>query len=229
MDNPNLFVNDGSFLLRFKQLQQEKENEGKKEVGASLESSKPAKVVSATKASGTASGKSHVYNKTSDTSKPLQAASGGKLAFSLKQKSKLVPRPAKLGGDEEEEEETNFRMDMASTPMKRQRLGQSDISKHASRQFDIGNDTCQHMGCLLHPLPLFLELASLKVHFYFMLVYLFLWGWGRGGVALYKITLYDSRDSELNYCHPCNLPHSNPMAIVLLDIIVGMHNNYMSR
>ncbi|XP_030441641.1 SURP and G-patch domain-containing protein 1-like protein isoform X1 [Syzygium oleosum] len=137
MDNPNLFVNDGSFLLRFKQLQQEKENEGKREVGASLESSKPARVVSATKAPGTTGGKSHVYNKTSDTSKPLQAASGGKLAFSLKQKSKLVARPAKLGGDEEEEEETNFRMDMGSTPMKRQRLGQSDISKHSSRQFDI--------------------------------------------------------------------------------------------
>ncbi|KAK3423057.1 hypothetical protein EUGRSUZ_G03395 [Eucalyptus grandis] len=136
MDNPNLFVNDGSFLLRFKQLQQEKENEGKKEAGASLESSKPAKVVSAAKVPSTAGGKTHVYNKTNDTSKPLQAASGGKLAFSLKQKSKLVARPAKLGGDEEEEE-TDYRIDMGSSPMKRQRLGQSDISKHSSRQHDI--------------------------------------------------------------------------------------------
>ncbi|KAF8022295.1 hypothetical protein BT93_G2445 [Corymbia citriodora subsp. variegata] len=136
MDNPNLFVNDGSFLLRFKQLQQEKENEGKKEAGASLESSKPAKVVSAINSPSIPGGKTHVYNKTNDISKPLQAASGGKLAFSLKQKSKLVACPAKLGGDEEEEE-TNFRVDMANTPVKRQRLGQSDISKHSSRQSDI--------------------------------------------------------------------------------------------
>ncbi|OIV98979.1 hypothetical protein TanjilG_29382 [Lupinus angustifolius] len=124
---PSLFVNDGSFLERFKQLQQEQEK-GK---NAKLEESKPIKVASGSLASNPS------IRKANDTQKTPQAASGGKLAFSLKQKSKLVPPPVNLADDDEEE--TGATDASNDAPPKRQKLGQADGTEQSLRQLDVGN------------------------------------------------------------------------------------------
>src|SRR4051812_23093469 len=85
---PSLFVNHGSFLEKFKQLQQEKGGD-----------SKPKTI-----APGTLTPNSMV-NKFSGEQKNSQPASGGKLAFSFKQKPKLVAPAVKLGADKDEDEE----------------------------------------------------------------------------------------------------------------------------
>lgn len=127
----SLFVNDGSFMEKFKQLQQEKENEQK--AGAASEEFKQRTVVSG---NSPLISKSSLPSKVNDTRKPTPAASGGKLAFSLKQKSKLVAPPVKLGDDDDEDE-----MDAGNVsgdgPVKRQKLGQSDGSEQPSRQVDV--------------------------------------------------------------------------------------------
>ncbi|XP_019413451.1 PREDICTED: SURP and G-patch domain-containing protein 1-like protein isoform X1 [Lupinus angustifolius] len=122
---PSLFVNDGSFLERFKQLQQEQEK-GK---NAKLEESKPIKVASGSLASNPS------IRKANDTQKTPQAASGGKLAFSLKQKSKLVPPPVNLADDDEEE--TGATDASNDAPPKRQKLGQADGTEQSLRQLDV--------------------------------------------------------------------------------------------
>ncbi|KAK7283863.1 hypothetical protein RIF29_13611 [Crotalaria pallida] len=122
---PSLFVNDGSFMERFKQLQQEQEN-GK---NAKLEDSKPIKVVSGSLTSNPS------IRKANDTQKTPQAGSGGKLAFSLKQKLKPVPPPVKLADDDEEETDA---VDVPNdAPPKRQKLGQEDATEQLSRQLDV--------------------------------------------------------------------------------------------
>ena len=130
---PSLFVNDGSFMERFKQLQQEQEK-GK---NAKLEDSKPIKVVSRSLSPNLPINKTSVDSKGNDTRKTSQAASGGKLAFSLKQRSKLVPPPVKLGadGDEEEIDAGDVSND---APPKRQKLGQEYGTEQSSRQLDVG-------------------------------------------------------------------------------------------
>ena len=100
---PSLFVNDGSFMERFKQLQQEQEK-GK--------------------------------NVKLEDSKPIKGGSSGKLAFSLKQKSKLVPPPVKLSADEDEEE-TEAGYVSNDAPLKRQKLGQEEGIDQSSRQLDV--------------------------------------------------------------------------------------------
>ncbi|KAE9620920.1 hypothetical protein Lal_00018962 [Lupinus albus] len=122
---PSLFVNDGSFLERFKQLQQEQEK-GK---NAKLEESKPIKVASGSLAFNPST------RKANDTQKTPQAGSSGKLAFSLKQKSKLVPPPVNLADDDEEE--TNAGDASNDAPPKRQKLGQADITEQSLRQHDV--------------------------------------------------------------------------------------------
>ncbi|BBG96329.1 Suppressor-of-White-APricot/surp domain-containing protein / D111/G-patch domain-containing protein [Prunus dulcis] len=121
---PSLFVNDGSFMERFKQLQQEKE----KDKGPIADESTPSKVVS-----GSLTPNLTLPN---DTRKAAAAASGGKLAFSLKQKSKIVAPPVKLGADEDEDEAdaANF---SADAPTKRQKLGQPDASEESPGQVDV--------------------------------------------------------------------------------------------
>ncbi|XP_038707482.1 SURP and G-patch domain-containing protein 1-like protein isoform X2 [Tripterygium wilfordii] len=131
--SPSLFVNDGSFMERFKQLQQDKEKEAEKK--GSIVDSKPKTVIlgpathkpSIVKASG--------GSKTSDTRRTTPT-SGGKLAFSLKQKSKLVTPPVKLGGDEDEDEKDPREISVDVTA-KRQKLGQSELSEQSSRQVDV--------------------------------------------------------------------------------------------
>ncbi|CAI8585113.1 unnamed protein product [Vicia faba] len=122
---PTLFVNDGSFMERFRQLQQEQEK-GK---NAKPEESKPVKVVS-----GPLNPKPSI-SKANDAKKPSQGSSSGKLAFSLKQKSKLVPAPVKLADDDEDEIDAGYVSNDA--PTKRQKLVQDDGIEQVSRQLDV--------------------------------------------------------------------------------------------
>ncbi|KAJ7982183.1 SURP and G-patch domain-containing protein 1-like protein [Quillaja saponaria] len=124
-----LFVNDGSFMERFKQLQQEQE----KEKSVKLEESKPIKIVSGSLTPNPSISKT---SKANQTGKSSQDTSGGKLAFSLKQKSKLVAPPVKLVADEDEEEADAG--DVSSdAPAKRQKLGQTNGSEKPSRLLDV--------------------------------------------------------------------------------------------
>ncbi|XP_040991137.1 SURP and G-patch domain-containing protein 1-like protein [Juglans microcarpa x Juglans regia] len=131
---PSLFANDGSFMERFKQLQQVKENE--KENSAKLEVSRPIKIKSGSLNANPSINKTSTEFKTDDTHKNPQSASGGKLAFSLKQKSKIVVPPVKLGADEDEDEIDAGKVS-ADAPMKRQKLDQVDASEHSSREGDV--------------------------------------------------------------------------------------------
>ncbi|KAH1237273.1 SURP and G-patch domain-containing protein 1-like protein [Glycine max] len=128
---PSLFVNDGSFMERFKQLQQEQEK-GK---NVKLEDSKPIKVNSGSLSPNHSITKTPVDLKVNDTRKTSQGGSSGKLAFSLKQKSKLVPPPVKLSADEDEETEAGYVSNDA--PLKRQKLGQEEGIDQSSRQLDV--------------------------------------------------------------------------------------------
>ncbi|GMI74122.1 hypothetical protein like AT3G52120 [Hibiscus trionum] len=125
----SLFVNDGSFMERFKQLQQQKDEKDK---AAALEESKPPIVVKGSSAPKP----SIAFNKVSMERKTAQTLSGGKLAFSLKQKSKLVAPPVKLDADEDEEDQDVGKL-VDEKPIKKQKLGRSDASEHASKQVDV--------------------------------------------------------------------------------------------
>ncbi|ESR52218.1 SURP and G-patch domain-containing protein 1-like protein [Citrus sinensis] len=125
---PSLFVNDGSFMERFKQLQQDKDKEKERGRGAtSVEESKPIKIVA-----GSSVPKISMNKPTVDTRKSCLATSGGKLAFSLKQKSKLVGPPVKLGADEDEDEADVE--NSADAPVKRQKLDPPEASEQSSKQ-----------------------------------------------------------------------------------------------
>lgn len=130
----SLFVNDGSFMERFKQLQQKKEQEN----GDSSEECKPKTVISGASSPSPLISKSSLASKANNTQKTTPAASSGKLAFSLKQKSKLVAPPVKLGGDEDEDE-IDAGNASGDGPVKRQKLGQPDGSEQSSTQVDVGN------------------------------------------------------------------------------------------
>ncbi|XP_026413052.1 SURP and G-patch domain-containing protein 1-like protein isoform X1 [Papaver somniferum] len=93
-----LFVNDGSFMERFKQLQQ-----GQKVKGAAAEESHSGMSSSGSK-HNVETNKVALDLKGDNKRKLNPGSSSGKLAFSLKQKSKLVAAPIKLGADEDEEE-----------------------------------------------------------------------------------------------------------------------------
>ncbi|KAE8660866.1 SURP and G-patch domain-containing protein 1-like protein [Hibiscus syriacus] len=125
----SLFVNDGSFMERFKQLQQQKDEKDK---AAVLEESKPPKVVK-----GSSAPKPLIaFNKVATERKTAQSPAGGKLAFSLKQKSKLVGPPVKLDADEDEEDQDAGRL-VDDKPIKKLKLDRSDASEHASKQVDV--------------------------------------------------------------------------------------------
>lgn len=131
---PSLFVNDGSFMERFKQLQQNKDKEkGRERVVTSIEESKPIKIVT-----GTSTPKISINKPTVDTRKSSSATSGGKLAFSLKQKSKLVAPPVKLGADEDEYE-ADVEISSGDAPAKRQKLGPPEAPEPSSKQVNVGN------------------------------------------------------------------------------------------
>ncbi|OMO80857.1 SWAP/Surp [Corchorus olitorius] len=134
----SLFVNDGSFMERFKQLQQQKDE--KEKAAAALEESKPPKIVKGSSAPkpAIALNKLTMEFKANDARKTSQASSGGKLAFSLKQKSKLVSPPVKLATDEEEEDQDTGKLS-DDIPVKRQKLGQAIASEQASKQVDVAS------------------------------------------------------------------------------------------
>ncbi|KAG9450686.1 hypothetical protein H6P81_010651 [Aristolochia fimbriata] len=126
-----LFVNDGSFMEKFKQLQEEKQQKEaaveEPKSGAHINSSgflKPNATIS----------KTVIGSKTGDTRKSTPSASNGKLAFSLKQKSKLPVAPVKLVAEEDENEGDGG---SAGAAVKRQKLNQSDASERSSEQVDV--------------------------------------------------------------------------------------------
>ncbi|KAK8635361.1 hypothetical protein V6N13_004101 [Hibiscus sabdariffa] len=126
----SLFVNDGSFMERFKQLQQQKDDKDKV---AALEESKPPIVVKGSSAVKPSIG----FNKIATMErKTIQTPSGGKLAFSLKQKSKLVAPPVKLDVDEDEEDLDAGKL-VDEKPIKKQKLARSDASEQSSKQVDV--------------------------------------------------------------------------------------------
>ncbi|KAF5946589.1 hypothetical protein HYC85_016817 [Camellia sinensis] len=124
----SLFVNDGSFMEKFKQLEQEK--------GPALGESKPGQTVSGTSIPKPIISKTSFESKANDFRKTTPVASSGKLAFSLKQKSKLVAPSVKLSEDEDEEESVAGNA-LGNEPAKRQRLGQPDASEQSSKQVDV--------------------------------------------------------------------------------------------
>lgn len=132
---PTLFVNDGSFMERFKQLQQEKVKEDNK--NSIAEDSKSTKLLSPNLTPTPSIGKNGIQSKANDARKTSQVASGGKLAFSLKQKSKLVT-PVKLGGDDDEDE-TEAGNVSSDAPVKRKKLDQLGAREQSPGQLDVGN------------------------------------------------------------------------------------------
>ncbi|KAL2461285.1 SURP and G-patch domain-containing protein 1-like protein [Abeliophyllum distichum] len=125
--DPSLFVNDGSFMERFKQLQQEKEN--KKNYASDKSKSGSSMSITLTPSGTTRESKGNGSRRES------QVPSSGKLAFSLKQKSKLVAPTVKLGEDEEEDgsDAGNLSDD---EPIKRPKLGYHTFEQ-SSKQVDI--------------------------------------------------------------------------------------------
>jgi splicing factor 4 len=135
----SLFVNDGSFMEKFKQLQQGNGKEQEKDKGAAEKDSKPKTIVSGTVTPKPSFGKVTMQFKTNDASKTSQTASSGKLAFSLKQKSKLVAPAVKLGEDDEDEDEADAVNTSGGVSAKRQKLGQLDASEQSLKRLDVGN------------------------------------------------------------------------------------------
>ncbi|KAA8515700.1 hypothetical protein F0562_018689 [Nyssa sinensis] len=130
----SLFVNDGSFMERFKQLQQENKK------GAASEESKPTPTVSGISMPKPVISKTNLEFRANDSRKVTPPASSGKLAFSLKQKSKLVAPSVKLGEDEEEDEKDAGNVS-GNGQTKRQKLDQHDVSEQSSKQVDVAPDS----------------------------------------------------------------------------------------
>ncbi|KAH7544773.1 hypothetical protein FEM48_Zijuj01G0021800 [Ziziphus jujuba var. spinosa] len=128
---PTLFVNDGSFMERFKQLQEQKDKKG-----SAPEESRPSKIVSASLTSGPSVSKTNIEFKSNDARKATQAASAGKLAFSLKQKSKLVAPTVKLGADEDDDESDTGNIPV-DAPVKRQKLVQPNAYEQSPAPLNV--------------------------------------------------------------------------------------------
>lgn len=133
---PTLFVNDGSFMERFKQLQQKSgEKDKEKDKGSTSEEPKPIKIIAGTSIPHSTSSKTNMQFKGGEIRK---TAPTGKLAFSLKQKSKLVAPSVKLGADEDEDE--SDAVDVSDhLPEKRQKLGPQDVNEQPAVQSGVGN------------------------------------------------------------------------------------------
>ncbi|PIA53639.1 hypothetical protein AQUCO_00900306v1 [Aquilegia coerulea] len=126
----SLFVNDGSFMERFKQLQEEQQKKGTKQEEARA-------VLNLSGTPKQTPGVNNVVDsRINNTRKATPISSGGKLAFSLKQKSKLAAAPVKLGEDEDEDE-GDVRDSACDGPVKRQKLVQHDASILKSEHGDV--------------------------------------------------------------------------------------------
>ncbi|CAA7397962.1 unnamed protein product [Spirodela intermedia] len=130
-----LFVNDGSFMERFIQLQQEnQEKSSSKEEPKSMTPNLSASMKANT--ANTFLNKRQLDIKPNNVKKPSLSTSGGKLAFSLKQKSKISVAPVKLGVDEDEPEEDAENV-ATEVSAKRQKSGQPDSSSGSSGRVDV--------------------------------------------------------------------------------------------
>jgi len=134
----SLFVNDGSFMERFKQLHQGKDDK------SPVQDSRPK---TDTPRSSTPIVKTGDMRASSNTRKTAIVPSGGKLAFSLKQKSKLVTPAVKLSEDDEEDE-TDAGSASEGVSAKRQKMGQEDARDVPTRKFDVGN-VCIYILCTM--------------------------------------------------------------------------------
>ena len=123
-------------MERFKQLQQKNgEKDKDKDKGATSEEPKPIKIIAGTSIPHNTSGKTSMQFKGGEIRK---TAPTGKLAFSLKQKSKLVAPSVKLGADEDEDEPDA--VDASDhLPEKRQKLGPQDGTEQPVLQSGDGN------------------------------------------------------------------------------------------
>lgn len=134
--DPSLFVNDGSFMERYRQLQQEKQ--AKEAAGADEPKSSVSAGSSTVVKPAVIPNKRPMEAKGNDVKKPSPSSSNGKLAFSFKKKSKVVAPAIKLGEDDEEE-----RGDSGSgsgeESAKRQKLGAPKVSEPSLQQGDVGN------------------------------------------------------------------------------------------
>lgn len=130
-DSPGLFVNDGSFMEKFKQFQQEKQHN----LGEVLVSSASADSPALPRDASLSSNK-HLESKSASLKKSAASSSGGKLAFSLKQKSKVVMPAVRLGADEDEDEK-DMNYESCEGPAKRQKSVQQSFSTPSHRQGDV--------------------------------------------------------------------------------------------
>ncbi|OAY86048.1 SURP and G-patch domain-containing protein 1-like protein [Ananas comosus] len=127
----SLFVNDGSFMEKFKQLQEKQQ----RAVSEEPKSSSSAATLVPLKTSVMAA-KRPLDVKDAKKSSPLPA-SAGKLAFSLKQKSKVAVAPVKFNADEEEEEGREREIGFGEEATKRQKLGQVDVHEPSVQKGDV--------------------------------------------------------------------------------------------
>jgi splicing factor 4 len=93
-----LFANDGSFMERFKQMQQEKDKDKAPATGASPSATAPKAVNPKTPIV------IPMNKRPLEVKKAAPVLSGGKLAFSLK-KNKAPILPVKFGAEEEDDED----------------------------------------------------------------------------------------------------------------------------
>ncbi|XP_057814932.2 SURP and G-patch domain-containing protein 1-like protein isoform X1 [Cryptomeria japonica] len=132
--NSSLFANDGSFLERFKQLQQQQQQQQQQQDKEQTSSQSSKTDVSSESADAP---KTSMVIKKASTFKPVVLSkagatpANGKLAFSLKQKSKLAAAPVKLGGDEEDEDYSEDAKGQSGRAEKRQKLERSDNSENS--------------------------------------------------------------------------------------------------
>lgn len=128
---PGLFVNDGSFMDKFKQLQQEKQKNVSLEGSRSSSNSLPT--------SDSLSSNTPVESKGKFVKKSgFSSLGGGKLAFSLKQKSKVAMSTVNLDADDDDVEkymENGF--NEGST--KRQKIAEPKVEESSQRRGDVGN------------------------------------------------------------------------------------------
>jgi len=122
-----LFANDGSFMERFKQMQQEQEKAAAAAAAASSAAPKPA---------NPKQGFAVAANKRPfELKKAGPVATGGKLAFSLK-KAKVAIAPVFAPEDDEEEDAADVARD---EPAKRQKSVKADTPAVAAPTGAVGN------------------------------------------------------------------------------------------
>lgn len=123
MADKGLFANDGSFMERFKQMQ-EKEKEkaaaASSSAAAAAKATNPKPVVVA--ANTPSASKRPLELKGGEVKKAGSISSGAKLAFSLK-KNKVAVAPVKFAADDEDEEDVGADRE---EPVKRQKYAQPE-------------------------------------------------------------------------------------------------------